>query len=72
MRPQDIIIGESYRFRSNPNTGYAKALQVINPGNGINDKAYKIVKCEHTLYKGDKMGFIRYFVPSDLIKDNVK
>ncbi len=69
MRPQDIKIGEYYRFREHPHYSYAKAIEVIPSKTGINTKTYKIVKCEHVVNKNDNMGFVRYFRPIDLIKE---
>ena len=69
MRAQDIVIGESYRFRAHPTVGYAKALEVLKLGRSDNHRTYVIVKCEHTMFKNDNMGFIRYFRPTDLQKD---
>jgi hypothetical protein len=71
MRPQDIIIGTFYRLRSSPNYGYVKALEVIPPKTGVNTHGYKIVKCEHSVCKGNSI-FIRYFRPVDMIKDKIK
>lgn len=70
MRPQDITIGTFYRLRSSPYYGYVKALEVIPPKTGVNTHGYKIVKCEHSVGKVDTFGFIRYFRPVDMIKDN--
>lgn len=69
MRPQDIKIGEYYRFHSNPHYGYAKAIRVLKPKEDVNDKTYVIVECEHTVSKGDLFGFRRYFRPCDLVKE---
>ena len=68
MRPQDIVIGEDYRLKSTPNYSYAKALKLLRPGEVGNPKKYIIVKCEHTIDKDGKFGFIRHFRPCDLIK----
>jgi GTP-binding protein EngB required for normal cell division len=69
MRIQDIVIGESYRFKDHPNYGYAKVLEILKPKQGVNKNTYSVVKCEHTIRKDDTMGFIRYFDPRTLIKD---
>jgi hypothetical protein len=69
MRPQDIVIGTLYRFRTHPNYSYAKALEVIPAKTGVNTNSYKVVKCEHTVSRNDTFGFIRYFRPCDLVKD---
>ncbi|MCK4812341.1 MAG: hypothetical protein KAT14_00230 [Candidatus Marinimicrobia bacterium] len=67
VRPQDIKIGEHYRFRAHPNYSYAKAIEVIPAKTGINTHSYKVVKCEHIINKNDTIGIIRYFRPVDLI-----
>lgn len=67
MRPQDIVIGESYRLRRSPNYGFAKAIEIIPPKTGLNEHTYKIVKCEHSVVINDTFGFIRHFRPCDLI-----
>lgn len=69
MRVQDIAIGEYYRFKEHPNYGYAKVLEILKPGQGVNKNSYSVVKCEHTVNKNDTIGFIRYFDPRNLIKD---
>ena len=71
MRIQDIKIGEIYRFKEHPNYSYAKAIEILRPKHGKNTKSYSIVKCEHTVYRNDKMGFIRYFRPADLIREDM-
>jgi len=68
MRAQDIIIGESYRLKDTPHYSYVKALAVLKPKQAENTRAYIVVKCEHTVDKGDNCGFIRYFRPDNLIK----
>jgi hypothetical protein len=69
MRPQDIEIGVFYRFKAHPGYSYAKAIEVLRPKQGVNTNRYKVVKCEHVISKKDTMGFIRYFRPSDLVKE---
>lgn len=78
MKIQDIQIGEYYRIKNTKgcgeyNTGYygwVKVLEVFTKGQYNNpDPRRNIVKCEHTIYKTDTCGFIRYFRPSELIKD---
>jgi hypothetical protein len=69
MRPQDIKLGEFYRFKEHPNYGYAKAMEICNPKHRDNPHSYIIIKCEHTIGKNDTCGFIRYFRPCDLVKD---
>jgi hypothetical protein len=81
MRVQDIVIGETYRHRDHPNYAYAKALKIIRPmakykqKNALDlteaEKAIKVVcvKCEWSLSKNDIFGFIKYFRPCDLVKE---
>ena len=81
MRTQDIVIGETYRHRTNTNYGYAKALKIIKPLPKFRQKyAYDLseeekevktvcVKCEWTISKNDTYGLIKYFRPCDLVKD---
>ncbi len=71
MRAQDIVIGETYRFKAHRSIGYAKALKVLKAKEGENTNTYIVVKCEHTYRKDDNMGFIRYFRPIDLIKEGL-
>lgn len=81
MRTQDIVIGEYYRHRSNKNIGYARALKIIKPMPrykqdiyGLTEDEKKLtvtaVKCEWTVSKNDNIGFIKYFRPCDLVKED--
>ena len=70
MRPQDIQVGEFYRFKAHPDYSYAKAIEVLRPKKGVNTHTYTIVKCEHLISKNDKFGFIRYFRPCDLMRED--
>jgi hypothetical protein len=69
MRPQDMVIGEFYRFRTHPNYSYAKCLKVLRAKEAENNNTYAVAKCEHVVCKNDKFGYIRYFRPVDLIKE---
>ena len=69
MRPQDIVIGESYRFRAHPHYSYAKALEVLRPKQAENPHTYAVVKCIHSVDKNEEYGMIRYFRPVDLLKE---
>ena len=80
MRTQDIVIGETYRHKDHPNYAYAKALKIIRPMADYkkkyldlteDEKKIKVVcvKCEWTLSKNASFGLIKYFKPSDLVKD---
>ena len=69
MRPQDIKVGQFYRLKDTPDYGYVKALKVLRPKEGENTKTYTVVKCEHTVYKGDLLYFIRFFRPCDMVKE---
>jgi len=70
MRASDIIIGATYRFKDHPTYSYFKALEVLPPKRGVNTHPYIIVKGEHTVGKNDTVGFIRYFKPRDLVRDD--
>ena len=61
-----IKIGEYYRHRFTPNTGWAKVLEVIKPFSGVNTHRYSIVRCEWTVDRNDLVGLIKYFKVSDL------
>lgn len=69
MRIQDIKVGEYYRLTStkglNRYYGWVKAIEVYRRGEYGNPDPEKksIVKCEH-------LGFIRYFRPNELVKED--
>jgi len=69
MRPQDIVIGKSYRLKDTPDYGFVKALRVLNIKEINKTKNYLVVECEHTVQKNDTCGFKRYFRPRDIIED---
>jgi hypothetical protein len=69
MRAQDIVIGQSYRHKNTPDYAWAKAVKVLKPLEGENTHKKIIVKCEWSVNKDDAYGFIKYFSPSDLIKE---
>lgn len=77
MRIQDIHIGDYYRLKSTKgcgeyNSGYygwVKVIEVYRKGQYNNPYKYSVIKCEHTLNKDDTCGFIRYFKPSELVRD---
>jgi hypothetical protein len=71
MRAQDIKFGEYYRFKEHPNYGYFKVLKIYKPKQSPNSNDHIVVEGEHTVYKNDKMGFIRCFRPCDLIKETI-
>ena len=75
MRTQDIKIGETYRHRTSPNYGYAKALKIVKPNKDNfwkteDEKTIKVVavRCKWSTYKNDTFGLIKYFRPCDLIE----
>lgn len=72
MRVQDLVIGKYYRFREHPTYGYAKCIKILRAKEAENTKPYAVVKCEHTISKNDNFGFIRYFKPCDLVRENIK
>jgi len=69
MRLQDIVLGEFYRLKWHPTYGYAKAVEILKPKQGINPHSYLIVKCEYILNKKETFGLIKYFRLSDLIRE---
>ena len=81
MRSQDIIIGKYYRHKTSPNYGYAKAIKLLKPipkhqrkfaydrSESEKEITAVVVKCEWTIYKDDKFGYIRYFRPCNLVKE---
>lgn len=80
MRIKDIEVGEYYRLASTKscgeyNSGYygwVKVLEIFKKGQyGNPDPKKCLIKCEHTVYKTDTCGFIRYFKPSSLVKERV-
>jgi hypothetical protein len=80
VRTQDIEIGRYYRLRDSPDYGYVKVLEIVRPVKKssfafkmrtLEERSIKgvVVKCEHTIHKNDSFGFIRYFRPTDLVKE---
>ncbi|MCK4422680.1 MAG: hypothetical protein KAV18_01260 [Candidatus Omnitrophica bacterium] len=69
MRPQDIVIGKSYRLKDSPDYGYIKVVELLKPRQGVNKHNYFIVKSEHSVRENDTMGFVRYFRPRDLNRE---
>ena len=69
MRAKDLVLFEHYRLKSTPKYGWIKVLRILPPHKDVNTKPYIVVECEHTVNKGDLMGFTRYFKPIDIVKD---
>ena len=78
MRIKDIEIGEYYRIAdtkgceeySSGYYGWVKVIEIFKKGQyGNPDPKKNLVKCEHTVHKNDTCGFIRYFKPSQLVKE---
>ena len=69
MRSKDIEIGKYYRLKNSPEYGYIKIISILNPREGENTNNFIVVKCEHTVMKGDLFGFIRYFKPCNIIRE---
>lgn len=73
MRPQDIEIGKYYRLKNTGDEytkyyGWVKVLEVYKRGDYRSpDKIKSLVKVQHTVFKDDTTGFIRYFRPMDLV-----
>ena len=69
MRLQDIEKGQYYKLKGTDGYGWVKVVEVYKKGQWDSpDKSKSLVKCEHTVNKGDTFGFVRYFRPMDLIK----
>ena len=84
MRTQDIIIGELYRHRTSKHLtiGYARAIKILKPLPKYKQKyaGYTeeegniksvVVKCEWMHSKNDNIGYIKYFRPCDLVKEDI-
>ena len=69
MRGKDLIIGESYRHKDHPDYAWAKVVRLLKPGEDENPHKRIIVRCEWTVGKNDSFGMIKYFKPSDLLRD---
>ena len=70
MKASALIIGESYRHKDHPTYCYAKVIKVLKPKEDENSLNKIIVKCEYSQDKNGAFGIIKYFKPSDLIKEN--
>ena len=68
MRSKDIIIGNFYRLKDTPDYSWIKAIEILKPREYPNTKNYTVVKCEHRVNKDDVFGFIRYFKPMNILK----
>lgn len=69
MRAKDIKIGSVYRHRTSPNYAYAKAVQVLKPKEHPNTNNYIVVKCHWSTNMNFDFAMIKYFRPTDMIKD---
>ena len=73
MRLQDIEIGKYYRLKNTGGEytkyyGWVKVLEVYKRGDYRSpNKTKSLVKVQHTVFKDDTTGFIRYFRPMDLV-----
>jgi hypothetical protein len=68
MRAKDIIIGESYRHKDNPNYAWAKVVKILKPNQCENTLNRIVVKCEYSVDKNPEFGLIKYFSPANLVK----
>lgn len=64
---RNVIIGEYYRHKNNPDYAWAKVIEVLEPNQYPNTNKYKVAKCQWTVSKSDKVGMIKYFKLSELI-----
>jgi hypothetical protein len=69
MRASDLIVRESYRHKDNPAYCFAKVIKVLKPKESENPHNKIIVKCDYSQDKNGSFGLIKYFNPSDLIKE---
>lgn len=75
MRIQDIKVNEFYRLKNTGGEyckyyGWVKVLEIYKRGQYSSpDKKKSLVKVHHTVNKDDEIGFIRYFSPSELVKE---
>ncbi len=75
MRIQDLKIGEYYRLKNTGGEyckyyGWVKVVEIYKRGqHNSPDKTKSLVKVLHTVNKDDEIGFIRYFNPSELVKE---
>lgn len=68
MNSKTAKIGNYYRLKDSPNYSWVKILEIRQPKKDWNTTSYVVAKCEHTVHKNDKIGFIKYFKLSDLIE----
>lgn len=82
MRAKDIKQGEIYRLKDQPNYGYIKVICVLKPKERLffkdldgfyrfekNDLNKIVVKAMLSTSKDFEFGFIRSFLPREIIKD---
>ena len=69
MLAKDIVIGNFYRHKTNPHNYWAQAVKVLKPKEGENTTSSIVVKCRWMQEKDDTFSFVKYFKPSDLIKN---
>jgi hypothetical protein len=75
-----IEIGKFYQLKDSLGyKTYVKPVEIIRPGTWqmkemaksqkIKPFKFIVVKCEHSINKDDKIGFIRYFRPVNIIEE---
>jgi hypothetical protein len=69
MNSKDIIVGHSYRHKDHPDYCWALVCKVLKPKDGENTTNRIIVKCVYSVEKDASFGLIKYFKPSDLIRN---
>lgn len=69
MRPQDMIVGESYRHKASPSYSWAKVRKMLKPKEYPNTNSFIIAECRWTTEKDGEFGLIKHFKPSDLIRE---
>ena len=69
MRAKDIIIGEQYNIKDCPTRFWARAVEILPPKTKENNTNRIVVKCRWSSTKDDSFAMIKYFRPSNIIKN---
>lgn len=68
MRPQDIVIGEWYRFHDHPNYSWFKAIRVLKAKEHPNPHTYAVVEGHHSVDKDETWCLVKHYRPCDLVR----
>lgn len=74
MKLENIKFGNYYRIKDCLDSyghfyGYAYVIGIYKKGDPDNPLDFNCVKCQHVVYKDDKIGIVRYFKPSRLVEE---